>query len=115
MICYFLEPVHHADHPSSDPLSSHLEEDQNVSGKIYEPSEEKKSVNDEESIMESPLDAVEEDTSVMVESASFLAQDDAPKKSYASIVSAQMNNFHSSISVGLLLEFNFIINCYFLG
>lgn len=96
MNSYFLEPTHHPDPPAPDPLTSRLEEDQSVSGKIYEPSgHERQSANDEEYIMESPSHAVEEDTSAMVDSASSLAQDDAPKKSYASIVSAQMKNFCS--------------------
>ncbi|KAJ0041801.1 hypothetical protein Pint_19050 [Pistacia integerrima] len=81
------EPIHHPDPPASDPLTSRLEEDQSVSGKIYEPSgHERQSVNDEESIMKSLSHAVEEDNPAMVESVSSLAQDDAPKISYASIV-----------------------------
>lgn len=83
------------DPPAPDPATSHMEEDQNISETDYKPSDHERQLgNDKEAVVDSQSHAIENEASVTVESASSSAED-APKKSYASIVSAQMNFFFS--------------------
>ncbi|KAL9427207.1 hypothetical protein AB3S75_029411 [Citrus x aurantiifolia] len=82
-----IDHTHVPDPPAPDPVTSHVEEDQNISKRVYEPSEqERQLVTEREAVVESQSYAVETDASAMVESASSSALEDAPKKSYASIV-----------------------------
>lgn len=90
----FPDHTHVPDPPAPDPVTSHVEEDQNISERVYEPSEqERQLVTEREAVVESQSYAVETDASAMVESASSSALEDAPKKSYASIVSANLKIF----------------------
>ncbi|KAJ4707295.1 ras GTPase-activating protein-binding protein 2-like [Melia azedarach] len=74
------------DPPAPDPATSHMEEDQNISETDYKPSDHERQLgNDKEAVVDSQSHAIENEASVTVESASSSAED-APKKSYASIV-----------------------------
>lgn len=76
-----------SDPPAPDLVISHVEEDQNISERVYESfDQERQLVTEKEDVVESQSYAVETDASAMVESASSSALEDAPKKSYASIV-----------------------------
>lgn len=86
----FAEPTHVPDPPAPDPVTSHQELDKTVVEKRYDGSEnERRLVNVEASVVESHGN----DVLVEVESASLTIPEDAPKKSYASIVSCQHRKF----------------------
>lgn len=88
--------THISDPPAPDLVISHVEEDQNISERVYESSDQEiQLVTEKEDVVESQSYAVETDASAMVESASSSALEDAPKKSYASIVSANLKIFCS--------------------
>ncbi|KAI9153549.1 hypothetical protein LWI28_012951 [Acer negundo] len=74
------------DPPAADHTTSHVEEDQNISEEVYEPSEHEIRFLDEKEVLESQSHEVEKDVSAMVELVPSSVQEDAPKKSYASIV-----------------------------
>lgn len=82
----FSEPAHVPDPSAPDPLPSVVEEHKKLAEKANESSDhEKQLVNDREIIVEDLSD--ENNVPVVVESVSSMIQEDAPKKSYASIVS----------------------------
>ncbi|PON73625.1 Splicing factor-like protein [Trema orientale] len=73
--------------PAPDPVTVHDEADQNVLEKAYDASDhDRQLVNEEVFIVEPPSHSHGNDVPVEVESASMTATEDAPKKSYASIV-----------------------------
>lgn len=75
-----------SDPPATDPETSPVEEDGNVE-KSYDPSEhERQLAVEKEAVVQPPSHSNGDDVSTAVESSSSSAQDDAPKKSYASIV-----------------------------
>ncbi|XP_019157040.1 PREDICTED: ras GTPase-activating protein-binding protein 2-like [Ipomoea nil] len=94
------EPAHVPDSLNANPASSDTEEVKNVGIKIHESLEDEKQVSDEKEILvdtESHLN--ENQTSASLESTTSAIQDDAPKMSYASILSSQMNKGPTKIYV----------------
>lgn len=82
----FAEQTQAPDPPAPDLETTQVEEDQNVIEKAYDTSgQERQSANEKESDTELPSYSNGNDVPVAVESAS--TEEDAPKKSYASIVS----------------------------
>ncbi|XP_027352618.1 ras GTPase-activating protein-binding protein 1-like [Abrus precatorius] len=81
------EPSHVADSSAPDPANSHVNEGQIVAELVYEPSNhhERQVLVENEDNVESPFQSNGNDDSQATELAS-LAPEDAPKKSYASIV-----------------------------
>ncbi|XWS40998.1 hypothetical protein CRYUN_Cryun17cG0043400 [Craigia yunnanensis] len=82
------EPTQFLDPSAPDPATAVVEENQNVAEQVYEPSDqERKLVNEQEAVLEAQSHSNGDDIPVVVvESASSSAQEDTPKKSYASIV-----------------------------
>ncbi|XP_010660605.1 nuclear transport factor 2 isoform X1 [Vitis vinifera] len=79
--------THDPDPPVPDPATSVVEDDEIVIEKVYDPLEnEEQLVNEEEDFTETQSHPIENDDSTIAESSSSSAQEDAPKKSYASIV-----------------------------
>ncbi|KAF5735602.1 Nuclear transport factor 2 family protein with RNA binding domain isoform 1 [Tripterygium wilfordii] len=79
------DPVSVPDPPAPDPATSIVFEDIHIAEKSYDPSEHEIQVaTEDEAVVDSQPDSNGSDVVVVVESAS--AQEDAPKKSYASIV-----------------------------
>ncbi|KAI4352461.1 hypothetical protein L6164_006711 [Bauhinia variegata] len=78
----------HVSVPSApDPSNSHLEEDQNVAKNAHEPSNHERQLpNENEDVVESHSQSNGNDVSQDTELVSSSAQEDTPKKSYASIV-----------------------------
>ncbi|XP_022773758.1 putative G3BP-like protein isoform X2 [Durio zibethinus] len=73
--------------PEPDPGTALVEENQNVAEQVYEPSDqERQVVNEKEAVLDSQSHSNGDDIPIIVESASSSAQEDTPKKSYASIV-----------------------------
>ncbi|KAA8547909.1 hypothetical protein F0562_004338 [Nyssa sinensis] len=85
------EPPCVLDPPMPDPSTSLVEEVQNVDEKVHDPLDNEKQliINEKEVVVELESHSNENQISVVTESASSTAQEDAPKKSYASIVSSQ--------------------------
>lgn len=84
----FSEPSPVLDPSAPDPATSVVEEDKIVAEKPDDLLEhEKQLVYDREVVVESQLHSNGNDVSIVIESPSSGAQDNAPKKSYASIVS----------------------------
>uniref|UniRef100_A0A5B7CAF6 Putative ras GTPase-activating protein-binding protein 2 n=1 Tax=Davidia involucrata TaxID=16924 RepID=A0A5B7CAF6_DAVIN len=85
------EPPCVLDHPVLDPATSLVEEVQNVDEKAHDTLDNEKQliINEKEVVVESESRSNENHISVVTEPASSTAQEDAPKKSYASIVSSQ--------------------------
>ena len=82
------EPTHVPDPSAPDLATALVEENQNVAEQVYEPSDqERQLVNEKEAVLESQSHLNGDDIPIVVESASSSAQEDTPKKSYASIVS----------------------------
>ncbi|XWS30158.1 hypothetical protein CRYUN_Cryun24cG0093800 [Craigia yunnanensis] len=81
------EPTQVPDPSSPDPATVLVEENQNVAEQVYEPSDQERQLvnNEEEAVLESQSHSNGDDIPIVVESASS-AQEDTPKKSYASIV-----------------------------
>ncbi|TXG57928.1 hypothetical protein EZV62_015757 [Acer yangbiense] len=86
MALLYRESARVPDPPAADHTTSHVKEDQNISEEVYEPSEHEIRFLDEKEVLESQSHEVEKDVSAMVELVPSSAQEDAPKKSYASIV-----------------------------
>ncbi|XP_041002663.1 nuclear transport factor 2-like isoform X1 [Juglans microcarpa x Juglans regia] len=81
------EPIHSSDPPATVQETSTLEVDQNVDEKSYDLSEQEIQLAfEKEDVMLSQSHSNGHDVSAAVESSSSSGQDDAPKKSYASIV-----------------------------
>ncbi|ONI19024.1 hypothetical protein PRUPE_3G254500 [Prunus persica] len=81
------EPNHVPDPPAPDLETTQVEENQIGIEKAYDTSDhERQSANEKESDAEPPSYSNGNDVSVAVEPTSTTAQEDAPKKSYASIV-----------------------------
>ncbi|KAI4346678.1 hypothetical protein L6164_007552 [Bauhinia variegata] len=81
------EPTHVSEPSAPHPSNSHLEEDQNVTENVYEPSNDERQLpNENEDVEESHYQSNGNDVSQDTELVSSSAQEDAPKKSYASIV-----------------------------
>ncbi|KAM5581198.1 nuclear transport factor 2 [Rosa sericea] len=81
------EPTHVPDPPAPDLETNQVEEDQIVIEKAFDTSDQdRQSANEKESDTERPSYSNGNDVHVAVESASTTAQEDGPKKSYASIV-----------------------------
>lgn len=75
-------------------VTSHVGEDKIVSEEVQEPlNQEGPFSEEEEVVLVSQSHIIEDEASAMVESTTSSAQEDAPKKSYASIVSAQVKVF----------------------
>lgn len=88
----FVEPSYVPDPSSLDPPTIDVKEDNIVVEKVTDTLEkEKQLVHENEVTVESQSHLNGNDVPIVVESASSAAQDDAPKKSYASIVSSQPN------------------------
>lgn len=84
----FTEPNHVPDPPAPDLETTQVEENQIGIEKAYDTSDhERQSANEKESDAELPSYSNGNDVPVAVEPMSTTAQEDAPKKSYASIVS----------------------------
>jgi hypothetical protein len=94
------EPIHISDPSPPDPANSHLKDRQIVAENAYEPSNHHGTqiVAENENIVEPDIQSNENDDSQPAEITS--SQEDAPKKSYASIV---------SIAINLLLANTFLI------
>ena len=85
----FPEPTQVLDFSAPDPATALVEENQNVTEQVYEPSDqERQLVNEKEAVLESQSHSNGNDIPIVIESASSSAQEDTPKKSYASIVSS---------------------------
>lgn len=83
--------IHDPDPPVPDPATSVVEDDEIVIEKVYDPLEnEEQLVNEEEDFTETQSHPIENDDSTIAESSSSSAQEDAPKKSYASIVGSEI-------------------------
>ncbi|XWS44406.1 hypothetical protein CRYUN_Cryun15aG0042500 [Craigia yunnanensis] len=81
------EPTRVLDPSVPDPATALVEENQNVTEQVYEPSDqEREMVNEKDAVLESQSHSNGSDIPIVVESASSSAQEDTPKKSYASIV-----------------------------
>ncbi|KAK6279992.1 hypothetical protein POUND7_020259 [Theobroma cacao] len=81
------EPTQVLDPSAPDPATALVEENQNVAEHVDEPSgQERQLVNEKEAVSESQSHSNGNDISIVVESTSSSAQEDTPKKSYASIV-----------------------------
>ncbi|XP_062151039.1 nuclear transport factor 2-like isoform X3 [Alnus glutinosa] len=81
------EPIHISDPPATDPETSTVEEDQNVVEKSHDPSQHERLLAIEKEAVPQPKSHSNgNDVSTAVEPSSSPGQDDAPKKSYASIV-----------------------------
>ncbi|KAF5457644.1 hypothetical protein F2P56_021732 [Juglans regia] len=81
------EPTHISDPPAIVLETSTVEVDQNVAEKSYDPSEQERHLAiGKETVMPSHSNSNGNDLSTAVESSSSSGQDDAPRKSYASIV-----------------------------
>lgn len=81
------EPPHVPDPPAPEPSTSIVEEVISVAEKAYEPSDRELQLgNEKEANGELQLHSNGSEAPVVVESVSSSAQEDAPKKSYASIV-----------------------------
>ncbi|GLU10949.1 hypothetical protein SLE2022_277240 [Rubroshorea leprosula] len=79
--------AHVPDPPAPDPSTFVVEENQNAPEKAHEPSDHEKHIgNEKDAVEESQSHLNESEISIVAESASSSAQEDAPKKSYASIV-----------------------------
>lgn len=90
----FAEPIHVPAPSAPDPAPVHKEADHNVVEKAYDASDHDRQLVIEEGSVAEPLSHPHgNDVPVEVESASMTAAEDAPKKSYASIVSCQHRNF----------------------
>ena len=90
----FAEPTHVPAPPAPDPETVYKEPDQNVVEKAYDASDhDRQLVIEEGSVAEPPSHTHGNDIAVEFEPASMTAAEDAPKKSYASIVSSQHNSF----------------------
>lgn len=82
--------THDPDPPLPDPVTSVMEDDQIIMEKVYDPLEnEEELVNEEEDFTETQSHPIENDVSTIAEYSSY-AQEDAPKKSYASIVGSEI-------------------------
>lgn len=74
-----------------DSAPSVVEDNQTVIENVYDPLEnEEQSVNEEEDLTETPSYPIENDVPTAAESLLSSAQEDAPKKSYASIVGSEI-------------------------
>ena len=83
--------THDPDPPVPDPVTSDVEDDQIIIEKVDVPLEnEDQLVNGEEDFTETQSHSIENDISTIAESSSSSAQEDAPKKSYASIVGSEI-------------------------
>lgn len=92
----FAEPTHVPDPPTPDPVTVHQELDKNIVEKGYDALEnERQFVHEEASVVEPPSHSHGNDVPVEVESVSMMIPEDAPKKSYASIVSCRHSEFSS--------------------
>ncbi|XP_015879817.3 nuclear transport factor 2 isoform X1 [Ziziphus jujuba] len=81
------EPNHVPDPAALDPATAHEDADQIVVEKAYDASEyESELVNEKKPVAEIPSHSQWNDVTVDIESSSAAALEDAPKKSYASIV-----------------------------
>jgi hypothetical protein len=90
----FAEPIHISDPPATDPETSTVEEDQNVVEKSHDPSQQERPLAIEKEAVPQPKSHSNgNDVSTAVEPSSSPGQDDAPKKSYASIVSSWPKTF----------------------
>lgn len=96
----FAEPAHVPDCLNANPASSDTEEVTNVGIKIHDSLEGEEQVSDEREIFVDTESHINENqTSASLESTTSAIQDDAPKKSYASILSSQMNKGPTKIYV----------------
>nr|GLL26548.1 ras GTPase-activating protein-binding protein 2-like [Ipomoea trifida] len=94
------EPAHVPDCLNANPASSDTEEVTNVGIKIHDSLEGEEQVSDEREIFVDTESHINENqTSASLESTTSAIQDDAPKKSYASILSSQMNKGPTKIYV----------------
>jgi hypothetical protein len=90
----FAEPIHISDPPATDPETSTVEEDRNVVEKSHDPSQHERPLAIEKEAVPQPKSHSNgNDVSTAVEPSSSPGQDDAPKKSYASIVSSWPKTF----------------------
>jgi hypothetical protein len=90
----FAEPIHISDPPATNPETSTVEEDQNVVEKSHDPSQhERQLATEKEAIPQLKSHSNGNDISIAVEPSSSSGKDDAPRKSYASIVSSWPKTF----------------------
>ena len=87
----FPEPVHVSDPPLADStMTTLMEEVQNVNEEAYDPFDnERRVVREKEATLDCEPQPNENHITAVTESTSSTAQEDAPKKSYASILSSQ--------------------------
>ncbi|KAL3376460.1 hypothetical protein AABB24_003074 [Solanum stoloniferum] len=94
------EPTHVVDPPNLDQAGTHAEEVQHVEEKANDSLEDRRQVADErEIVVETESHFNEDQNPTNTESANSVAQEDAPKKSYASIVSSQTKKGPTKIYV----------------
>ena len=108
----FAELAHVPDPPAPDTVIGHRESDKNVVEKAYDASDhERQLVNEEPKNIEAPPHTHENDVPIEVESASTTALDDAPKKSYASIVSVQAQKLFNKKILCLFMYYSLVCHC----
>lgn len=85
------EPAHASEHPAVDPATSFEAEDLNDGAEVCDPSDNEEGSVVEDEVIKPSTDASQNEVLTEVDSIDVAsapaAEDDAPKKSYASIVS----------------------------
>lgn len=85
------EPAHAPEHPAADPATSFEGEDLNDDAEVCDPSDNEEGSVVEDEVIKPSIDAGQNEVLKEVDSPGVAlapaAEDDAPKKSYASIVS----------------------------
>lgn len=95
-----LEPAQVVDPPNLDQAGSYAEEVKNVEEEVHDSLEDGRQVGDErEIVVEAESHFNENQNHANTESENSVAQEDAPKKSYASIVSSQTKKGPTKIYV----------------
>jgi hypothetical protein len=91
LVCVLPEPAHAPEHPAVDPATSFEEEDLNDGAEVCDPSDNEEGSVVEVEVIKPSTDAGQNEVLTVVDSTDVAsapaAEDDAPKKSYASIVS----------------------------
>lgn len=92
VVSLFQEPEHAPEPPALDPATSLEEEDLNDVAEVCDPSDNEEGSVVEDEIIEPPNHSIPDEIPTVVDSTGVdappAAEEDAPKKSYASIVSS---------------------------
>ncbi|OVA14605.1 RNA recognition motif domain [Macleaya cordata] len=87
------EPSHVPDHPVPDPITPIVEKELNNGEEVYQPLDnEEELVVEEEVVEEPPVKSVQNEARPLTEPAASVVHEDAPKKSYASILKVMKGN-----------------------